>query len=86
MGMGQERKQLIHEPGEFLYSNGQTVILCVLCELSPNKDITKQAITVLDGLALCREHMNMVAVKMVNAARIDLVPADLIMACLNGDM
>lgn len=55
-------------------SNGGTVVLCVLHELNRETHVTAEAITVVGGMSVCREHL-----KPVVDALVRQVPPDYIL-------
>lgn len=73
-------KKLQDQPNELHDSAGRTIIVCVMCELDPDavkdmKRYTRQAITTVAGLAVCREHL-----LPVTRAIIDRVPMETLLA------
>jgi hypothetical protein len=52
------KKTLIVERDEWKSTTGVHLQLCAIHEMKAGGDITKQAITVLGGIAVCREHFS----------------------------
>jgi hypothetical protein len=50
------KKTLVTERDEWKSATGVHLQLCAIHEMKGGSDVTKQAITVLGGIAVCREH------------------------------
>lgn len=52
------RKPLINNEDEWMAPTGQVLTMCVIHELDYRSTETRQALTVIAGFAVCREHMD----------------------------
>jgi hypothetical protein len=77
----EEMSELIHQPNAWHNSDGQVLMLCAIEEMHPLAKGSKQAVTVIGGLAICQDHME----KAIDALRAGQPITQIVMQALAGE-
>lgn len=76
------KREIVHEEGEWRYSSGELIQLCVIDEMNLLESLPSvAAIATIGGISVCREHLE----KTIRYLREGLPMTKVIMDALEGD-